>query len=105
MFGASAAILGLTTCSSGAERFIIRPQLIDFGTSEKGGGGQPTSLGQAKKVLDILQNYYCERLGRAICINVVRATRESWIARLLMPSLTHLAHHLLGFLPSGRAFR
>jgi len=43
--------------------------LIDFGAGEKG-GGQPTSLGQAKKVLDILQNYYCERLGRAVCINV-----------------------------------
>ena len=40
-------------------------QLIDFAAS----GSQPTSLGQAKKVLDILQTYYCERLGRAICIN------------------------------------
>lgn len=44
--------------------------LIDFGTGEKGGGGQPTSLGQARKVLSILQTYYCERLGRALCIRI-----------------------------------
>ncbi|GAA93867.1 uncharacterized protein L969DRAFT_84683 [Mixia osmundae IAM 14324] len=41
---------------------------IDFGSGH--GGGQPTSLGQAREVLNILQNYYCERLGRACCVRV-----------------------------------
>lgn len=62
---------------------------IDFGSSH--GGGQPTSIGQARQVLKsvfflimlwyslkivlkihptVLQTYYCERLGRAICIDV-----------------------------------
>merc|ERR1711939_105545 len=43
--------------------------LIDFGTGAKG-SSQPTSLGQAKKFLEIVQTYYGERLGRAVCINV-----------------------------------
>ena len=47
---------------------ILLSQLIDFGSGQ--GGGNPTSLSQGKRVLDILQNYYCERLGRAICVNV-----------------------------------
>ncbi|KAM0788431.1 hypothetical protein ACM66B_001566 [Microbotryomycetes sp. NB124-2] len=42
---------------------------IDFGASLKV-KAPPTSLGQAKKVLDILQTYYCERLGRAICVDI-----------------------------------
>lgn len=29
-----------------------------------------TTLGQARQVLTILQTYYAERLGRAICVNV-----------------------------------
>jgi len=41
---------------------------IDFGASQ--GGGQPTSMGQARQVLYILQTYYAERLGRAICVDV-----------------------------------
>ncbi|KAG0150137.1 hypothetical protein CROQUDRAFT_652854 [Cronartium quercuum f. sp. fusiforme G11] len=46
--------------------------LIDFGNSKNNHNstGQPTTLSQAKQVLNILQTYYCERLGRAICINV-----------------------------------
>lgn len=68
--------------------------LIDFGTGKAGGGGQrasgshsqtldfrgkkksadvdcaATTLGQARTVLTILQTYYAERLGRAICVNV-----------------------------------
>jgi hypothetical protein len=43
---------------------------IDFGAGEKGAKGQPTTLGQAKTVLTILQTYYCERLGKAVCANV-----------------------------------
>lgn len=42
---------------------------IDFGASLNH-KAPPTSLGQAKKVLDILQTYYCERLGRAICVDI-----------------------------------
>ncbi|ORY79359.1 CRAL-TRIO domain-containing protein [Leucosporidium creatinivorum] len=42
---------------------------IDFGASLKV-KAPPTSLGQAKKVLDILQTYYCERLGRAVCVDI-----------------------------------
>ncbi|GAA6002228.1 hypothetical protein JCM10207_003136 [Rhodosporidiobolus poonsookiae] len=41
---------------------------IDFGAGQK--GGQPTTLGQARKVLEILQTYYCERLGKAVCVNI-----------------------------------
>jgi len=43
---------------------------IDFGANRSDGGGQPTSLGQAKATLDILQTYYAERLGKAVCVNV-----------------------------------
>lgn len=42
---------------------------IDFGASLNH-KAPPTSLGQAKRVLDILQTYYCERLGRAICVDI-----------------------------------
>ncbi|PLW13360.1 hypothetical protein PCANC_06227 [Puccinia coronata f. sp. avenae] len=46
--------------------------IIDFGSSEKNknSNSQPTSISVAKEVLKILQTYYCERLGQAICINV-----------------------------------
>ncbi|KAH9814015.1 CRAL-TRIO domain-containing protein [Melampsora americana] len=45
--------------------------LIDFGSSKvPNASGQPTTLSQAKQVLNILQTYYCERLGRAVLINV-----------------------------------
>ncbi|GAA5855526.1 hypothetical protein JCM8547_007872 [Rhodosporidiobolus lusitaniae] len=43
---------------------------IDFGANDKGAKGQPTTLGQARKVLEILQTYYCERLGKAVCVNI-----------------------------------
>ncbi|KAL8286365.1 hypothetical protein RQP46_004382 [Phenoliferia psychrophenolica] len=43
---------------------------IDFGANRTGDKTQPTSIMQAKRVLDILQTYYCERLGRAICVNI-----------------------------------
>ncbi|KAI5481682.1 CRAL/TRIO domain-containing protein [Pseudohyphozyma bogoriensis] len=43
---------------------------IDLGSNRSDSKGQPTPPSVAKKVLDILQTYYCERLGRAICINV-----------------------------------
>ena len=64
---------------------------IDFGAAGSGGSSQPTTLGQAKKVrissalptrpaersrtspaqvLHILQTYYYERLGKAVCVNV-----------------------------------
>lgn len=43
---------------------------IDFGANLANTKSQPTSVGQAKRVLDILQTYYCERLGRAVCVNV-----------------------------------
>ncbi|GAA5836098.1 hypothetical protein JCM9279_002192 [Rhodotorula babjevae] len=43
---------------------------IDFGANVKDAKGQPTTLGQARKVLEILQTYYCERLGKAICVNI-----------------------------------
>ncbi|GAA5976753.1 hypothetical protein JCM10908_005620 [Rhodotorula pacifica] len=42
---------------------------IDFGAGQKN-SGQPTTLGQARKVLEILQTYYCERLGKAVCVNI-----------------------------------
>lgn len=76
-FGAgNPGILGLSkTLLADTARRLDQPhlpqhlQLIDFGTGAKG-GGQPTSLGQAKKFLEIVQTYYGERLGRAVCINV-----------------------------------
>ncbi|BGP14593.1 hypothetical protein JCM10213_001941 [Rhodosporidiobolus nylandii] len=43
---------------------------IDFGAGQKDAKGQPTTLGQARKVLEILQTYYCERLGKAVCVNI-----------------------------------
>ncbi|GAA6055475.1 hypothetical protein JCM3770_002846 [Rhodotorula araucariae] len=43
---------------------------IDFGANLKDAKGQPTTLGQARKVLEILQTYYCERLGKAVCVNI-----------------------------------
>ncbi|KAM0754643.1 CRAL/TRIO domain-containing protein [Meredithblackwellia eburnea MCA 4105] len=43
---------------------------IDFGANRSGDKTPPTSLRQAKRVLDILQTYYCERLGRAVCVNI-----------------------------------
>ncbi|GAA6038889.1 hypothetical protein JCM8097_000556 [Rhodosporidiobolus ruineniae] len=43
---------------------------IDFGANQKDAKGQPTTLGQARKVLEILQTYYCERLGKAVCVNI-----------------------------------
>ncbi|SCZ99006.1 BZ3500_MvSof-1268-A1-R1_Chr3-1g05760 [Microbotryum saponariae] len=42
---------------------------IDFGAS-RNVKTPPTSPGTAKEVLKILQTYYCERLGRAICVDV-----------------------------------
>lgn len=57
---------------TGVEKLCL---LIDFGSGK--GGGQPTSMGQAKRVLDILQTYYCERLGRAVCINVPVSTTRT----------------------------
>lgn len=38
---------------------------IDFGANLANTKSQPTSVGQAKRVLDILQTYYCERLGES----------------------------------------
>lgn len=43
---------------------------IDFGANLKDTKSQPTTLSQARKVLEILQTYYCERLGKAICVNI-----------------------------------
>ncbi|GAA5884608.1 hypothetical protein JCM6882_005320 [Rhodosporidiobolus microsporus] len=43
---------------------------IDFGKDDKNAKSQPTTLGQARKVLEILQTYYCERLGKAVCVNI-----------------------------------
>ncbi|BGP23339.1 Phosphatidylinositol transfer protein (PITP) [Rhodotorula toruloides] len=43
---------------------------IDFGANQKDAKSQPTTLSQARKVLEILQTYYCERLGRAVCVNI-----------------------------------
>ncbi|GAA5938402.1 CRAL-TRIO domain-containing protein [Sporobolomyces koalae] len=43
---------------------------IDFGANLKDSKSQPTTLSQARKVLEILQTYYCERLGKAICVNI-----------------------------------
>ncbi|GAA5821281.1 hypothetical protein JCM11251_004551 [Rhodosporidiobolus azoricus] len=43
---------------------------IDFGANDKNAKSQPTTLGQARKVLEILQTYYCERLGKAVCVNI-----------------------------------
>ncbi|GAA5954211.1 hypothetical protein JCM21900_006963 [Sporobolomyces salmonicolor] len=43
---------------------------IDFGANLKDTKSQPTTLGQARKVLEILQTYYCERLGKAVCVNI-----------------------------------
>jgi len=40
--------------------------LVDFSSSSK---GQSPNLGQGREVLNILQNHYPERLGRALCIN------------------------------------
>ncbi|SCV74158.1 BQ2448_6590 [Microbotryum intermedium] len=42
---------------------------IDFGAS-RNVKTPPTSPSTAKDVLKILQTYYCERLGRAICVDV-----------------------------------
>ncbi|GAA6004749.1 CRAL-TRIO domain-containing protein [Rhodotorula paludigena] len=42
---------------------------IDFGAS-RNAKSQPTTLGQARKVLEILQTYYCERLGKAVCVDI-----------------------------------
>lgn len=73
--------------------------LIDFGSGEHG-GGQPTSLGQAKKVLDILQNYYCERLGRAVCINV--PTIFWGFYRLVSPFVDPVTKDKIRFNPDTR---
>ncbi|GAA5843316.1 hypothetical protein JCM5353_005272 [Sporobolomyces roseus] len=43
---------------------------IDFGANLKDTKSQPTTLSQARKVLEILQTYYCERLGKAVCVNI-----------------------------------
>ncbi|KAI8451896.1 CRAL-TRIO domain-containing protein [Phakopsora pachyrhizi] len=44
--------------------------IIDFGSNHSASSGSPTTVYQAKEVIKILQTYYCERLGKAICINV-----------------------------------
>ncbi|CAH7668477.1 cral trio domain-containing protein, partial [Phakopsora pachyrhizi] len=41
--------------------------IIDFGSNHS---ASTTTVYQAKEVIKILQTYYCERLGKAICINV-----------------------------------
>ncbi|KAH8914335.1 CRAL/TRIO domain-containing protein [Atractiella rhizophila] len=74
--------------------------MIDFG-SGVGGGGQPTTPGQAKKVLEILQTYYCERLGRAVCINVPMLFWGFY--KLLGPFIDPITKDKIRFNPDVRA--
>ncbi|MBW0541487.1 hypothetical protein O181_081202 [Austropuccinia psidii MF-1] len=43
--------------------------LICLGHPASSHSTPPTTLSQAKEVVNILQNYYCERLGKAVCLN------------------------------------
>lgn len=44
---------------------------IDLKSSrDDGGKAPPIAIGEARQVLHVLQTFYCERLGRAVCVRV-----------------------------------
>lgn len=74
---------------------------IDFGSNIAGTKPQATPMGTAQKVLNILQTYYCERLAKAVCVNIPFAFQAFF--KVIGPFIDPITKEKIAFLPSPDA--